>query len=168
MTSARIRDTGNSPSGRQLIFEKGSGSIASTAGDMGLYVSMLANRGSGRSGVCCRKKISACSSNLTSRPIVRPTASYGYGIAIDQMDGHTIARHTGGMVSFMSSIQVDLDEGGELCLASTRKQGYRRDPVVIYALSTMRAANASQPMPPMPPRNSSVMFEKADEYARTI
>ncbi|MBA3714540.1 MAG: beta-lactamase family protein, partial [Pyrinomonadaceae bacterium] len=34
----------------QLIFEKGSGSIASTARDMGLYVNMLANRGRGAKG----------------------------------------------------------------------------------------------------------------------
>ena len=40
-----------------------------------------------------------------------PTASYGYGLAVDTFDGHTIVRHTGGMVSFASSMQVDLDEG---------------------------------------------------------
>ena len=38
-------------------------------------------------------------------------AAYGYGIAMDQLDGHKRLRHTGGMVSFASALQVDLDSG---------------------------------------------------------
>lgn len=40
-----------------------------------------------------------------------PGASYGYGIAIDTPDGHKRLRHTGGMVSFMSALHLDLDAG---------------------------------------------------------
>ncbi len=40
-----------------------------------------------------------------------PTASYGYGIAVDHLDGNAVVRHTGGMLSFASSIIVDLDAG---------------------------------------------------------
>ncbi|MBA3713428.1 MAG: beta-lactamase family protein [Pyrinomonadaceae bacterium] len=150
----------------QLIFEKGSGSIASTARDMGLYVNMLANRGRGAKG----RVLSEESFNLFVKPHIKagdfgPTASYGYGLAIDQLDGHTIARHTGGMVSFMSAMQIDLDEGVGAFASINAMQGYRPNPVVMYALKAMRAANATQAIPPLPPPNPSGKIEKAEEYA---
>ncbi|MFN2411655.1 MAG: hypothetical protein ABR535_01175, partial [Pyrinomonadaceae bacterium] len=94
-----------------------------------------------------------------------PTASYGYGLAIDKMDGHTIARHTGGMVSFMSAMHVDLDEGVGGFASVNAQQGYRPNPVVVYALKALRAANASQVLPPTPPANPPAKIEKAEEYA---
>ncbi len=150
----------------QLIFEKGSGSIASTAGDMGLYINMLVNRGKGAKG----RVLSEDSFKLFSKPYIKaedfsPTASYGYGIAIDQLDGHTILRHTGGMVSFMSAMQVDIDEGVGAFASINAMQGYRPNPVVMYALKTMRAANAKQPMPQRPAPNPSTRIEKAADYA---
>jgi CubicO group peptidase (beta-lactamase class C family) len=150
----------------QLLFEKGSGSIASTAHDMGLYVAMLANRGRAANG----HVLSEESFNLFVRPHIKakifgPTASYGYGLAIDQMDGHTIARHTGGMVSFMSAMHVDLDEGVGGFASINAQQGYRPNPVVVYALKAIRAANANRVLPPMPPPNLPGKIEKANEYA---
>ncbi|MGH9941409.1 MAG: serine hydrolase [Pyrinomonadaceae bacterium] len=150
----------------QLIFEKGSGSIASTAHDMGLYVNMLANRGRGAKG----RVLSEESFNLFVKPHIKapdfgPTASYGYGLAIDQLDGHAIARHTGGMVSFMSALQVDLDEGVGGFASVNAQQGYRPNPVVVYAMKAMRAANATQALPPLPPPHLPGKIEKAAEYA---
>ena len=150
----------------QLIFEKGSGSIASTARDMGYYVNMLANRGRGAKG----RVLSEESFNLFVKPHIKaadfgPTASYGYGLAIDQLDGHTIARHTGGMVSFMSAMQVDLDEGVGGFASINAQQGYRPNPVVVYALKAMRAANATQTLPPLPLPKLPGKIEKAEEYA---
>lgn len=150
----------------QLIFEKGSGSIASTPHDMGLYISMLANRGRGAKG----RVLSDESFSLFVKPHIKaedfgPTASYGYGLAIDTMDGHTIARHTGGMVSFMSAMHVDLDEGIGGFASVNAQQGYRPNPVVVYALKAIRAANAAQTIPPIPSANPSERIEKAEEYA---
>jgi hypothetical protein len=44
-------------------------------------------------------------------------------------------------------------------------QGYRPNPVVIYALKATRAANATQALPPLPPPNPPGKIEKAEEYA---
>ncbi|MBA4123512.1 MAG: beta-lactamase family protein [Acidobacteria bacterium] len=150
----------------QLIFEKGSGSIASTAGDMGLYINMLVNRGKGAK----KRVLSEDSFKLFTKPYIKaeefsPTASYGYGIAVDQLDGHTILRHTGGMVSFMSALQVDIDEGVGAFASINAMQGYRPNPVAMYALKTMRAANANQPMPQRPTPNPLTRIEKAADYA---
>ena len=153
----------------QLIFEKGSGSIASTAHDMGLYIAMIANRGKAAKG----RVLSDESFNLFVKPHIKaqafgPAASYGYGLAIDQMDGRTIARHTGGMVSFMSAMHVDLDEGVGGFASVNAQQGYRPNPVVIYALTAIRAANAGQSIPPQPPPDRPDIIKNAEEYAGTF
>jgi D-alanyl-D-alanine carboxypeptidase len=68
-----------------------------------------------------------------------PTASYGYGIAVDTLDGHKILRHTGGMVSFASSMHVDIDDGVGAFASINAMQGYRPNPVAQYAMQLMRA-----------------------------
>ncbi|MBI4445756.1 MAG: beta-lactamase family protein [Acidobacteria bacterium] len=150
----------------ELIFDMASGSVASTAHDMGLYVSMLANRGKGAKA----RVLSEESFNLLVKPQIKadeqgPTASYGYGLVIDRMDGHSIARHTGGAVSFMSAMQIDLDEGLGVFASINAQQGYRPNPVAIYVLKTLRAANAGQPLPLLPPPNAPSKIQNANEYA---
>jgi len=94
-----------------------------------------------------------------------PTASYGYGVAVDTMDGHRILRHTGGMVSFMSALQVDLDEGVAAWASINAMQGYRPNPVAAYALKLLRASRERKPLPEMPKPNPAERFENAADYA---
>ena len=95
-----------------LQFDDAAGSIASTPADMALYMQMLLNRGQGAHA----RIVSADSFALMSKPWIKAdefgkNASYGYGIAVETVDGHTILRHTGGMASFMSAMYLDLDAG---------------------------------------------------------
>ena len=63
-----------------------SGCIASTARDMGAYVTMLINRGAapdGPGGVEDRLR-TVCSTPHMAAEEFGPGASYGYGIAVDQ------------------------------------------------------------------------------------
>ena len=68
-----------------------------------------------------------------------PGAHYGYGIAVDTLDGNRLLRHTGGMVSFMSALMVDIDDGVGGFASVNAQQGYRPNPVVRYAIQLMRA-----------------------------
>ena len=68
-----------------------------------------------------------------------PGAHYGYGVAVDTLDGNRLLRHTGGMVSFMSSMMVDIDDGIGGFASVNAQQGYRPNPVVRYAIQLMRA-----------------------------
>ena len=91
-----------------IIISDAAGCIASTPRDMGLYIQMIANRGKGPQSALLSEE----SFTLFSEPYIPaeefgPTASYGYGIAVDTFEGHKILRHTGGMVSFASAIQID-------------------------------------------------------------
>lgn len=149
-----------------IISTDGAGCIASTPCDMGLYIQMLANRGKGPHG----RVLSDDGFALFSTPHIKadefgPTASYGYGIAVDKLDGHTILRHTGGMVSFASAIHVDLDEGIGAFASINAMQGYRPNPVVQYAIQLMRAQRARTTLPKMPARDEPTRIDNAADYA---
>ncbi|HEY7640524.1 MAG TPA: serine hydrolase domain-containing protein [Steroidobacteraceae bacterium] len=134
-----------------IITTSGAGCIAATARDMGAYVQMLANRGRGPK----RTLISPESFELFSKRHIKaeefgPTASYGYGIAVDELDGNPLLRHTGGMVSYMSALQVDIGAGIGGFASVNAQQGYRPNAVVKYGLQLMRAV-AEKKQPPAPP-----------------
>jgi CubicO group peptidase (beta-lactamase class C family) len=149
-----------------IVETLGSGCVAATAGDMGRYVQMIANRGKGPNG----RILSEESFALFSKPHIKadefgPTASYGYGIAVDTLDGHTILRHTGGMVSFASSIQVDIDQGVGAFASINAMQGYRPQPVTQYAFQLMRAVEESKGLPALPEMPPAYEVKNASDYA---
>lgn len=149
-----------------IVSTDAAGCIAATAGDMGRYAQLLANRGRGPRGRLVSEEAFA----LFSRPHVKAaefgeTAAYGYGIAVDTLDGHTILRHTGGMVSFASALQVDLDEGTGVFASVNAMQGYRPNPVAQHALALARARRGGRPLPPAPAIPSPARVENAAGYA---
>ena len=96
-----------------------------------------------------------------------PTASYGYGIATDTLDGHRIVRHTGGMISFASSMHVDLDEGVGAFASINAMQGYRPNAVAQYAIQLMRAQRGGKTLPAAPAIRPATHAENAAEFAGT-
>jgi CubicO group peptidase (beta-lactamase class C family) len=146
----------------------GAGCIAATAADMGAYLCMLANRGAAEG----KRLVSEDAFARFSTPHILaedfgPGAHYGYGIAIDSFDGHVRLRHTGGMVSFMSALMVDLDEGVGGFASVNAQQGYRPNPVVQYALELMRARRAGKAPPAMPEADAPARVTNAADYAGT-
>ena len=97
---------------RKFALEAASGCIASTPLDMARYMSMFINRGMGPTRrVLQEVSFEALATSHVPAGEFGPNAGYGYGFAIDKVDGHTILRHTGGMTSFMSAMHIDLDAG---------------------------------------------------------
>jgi CubicO group peptidase (beta-lactamase class C family) len=151
-----------------IIITEGAGCVASTPRDMGAYVQMIANHGKGPKG----RVMSEESFALFAKPHIKaeefgPTASYGYGIAVDKLQDHTILRHTGGMVSFASALQVDIDEGVGAFASINAMQGYRPNPVDQYAIQLIRALREGKPLPDMPPTSGPTVIENAADYAGT-
>ncbi len=152
-----------------------SGCIASTPGDMARYARMLLNRGacggegqSPRARIVSEESFALMATPYIQAPEFSETASYGYGIAVDTLDGHKILRHTGGMVAFASSIHVDLD-GGVACFASINAmQGYRPIAVTEYAVRLLRAERESKPLPVAPPVADARDIDNARDYAGTF
>jgi len=151
-----------------IVSDDAAGSIASTPRDIAKYMTMLLNHGAYSKGrIVSENSFAEFSKAQIKADEFGPTASYGYGIAVDTMDGHKILRHTGGMVSFMSAIHVDLDEGVAVFASINAQQGYRPNPICVYGLKLLRAANSHQELPAIPPPNDPTKIENAADYAGT-
>jgi CubicO group peptidase (beta-lactamase class C family) len=149
-----------------IAMSAASGCIASTARDMGAYLTMLINRGAAPSG----HVMSKAGFELFSQPHIAadefgPGVSYGYGIALDTLDGHKRLRHTGGMVSFASALEIDLDAGVGVFASINAMQGYRPRPIAGYALRLMRACREGTELPDIPGRAPPLRVESAGDYA---
>ena len=150
-----------------FVFATGAaGCVAATAADMGKYVRMIANHGKQDGG----RLVSEDGFRLFSSPQIAaedfgPGAHYGYGIAVDTLDGNRLLRHTGGMVSFMSALMVDIDDGVGGFASVNAQQGYRPNPVVRYAIQLMRAQRKAVSLPAMPEPDSPAIVRNAADYA---
>jgi CubicO group peptidase (beta-lactamase class C family) len=129
------------------------GGVASNSTDMAAYMRMLLNRGA----VAGRRLISEKSFELLTKPVVKAPfrgeeASYAYGLWVSQnKEGATHLRHTGGMVAFSSSMDVDLTNGvAAFASVNASLSGYRPVAVTKYALELLNAERAGRE-PPAPP-----------------
>jgi CubicO group peptidase (beta-lactamase class C family) len=150
-----------------LAVTRGAGSIASTAGDMARYMRMLLDRGAGPSGrIVSERAFEAFATGHVPAPDWGEGVQYGYGIAVEMRDGERVLRHTGGMVSFMSSMQVNLDAGVGAFASINAQQGFRPNRVTGYALASMRAARLGATPPPEPVTDERDA-PKLDDYVGT-
>ncbi len=149
-----------------LTFERSAGSIASTAHDMALYMQMLLNGGAGPSGrIVSAESFERFSTGYVDAPDFGPGVKYGYGIGVDQLEGHKRLRHTGGMPSFASAIHLDLDSGHGAFASVNAQQGSRPNPVAEYALRVLRARAEKRAPAPAPKLEDGYTLENGNEYA---
>ena len=152
-----------------LVTDETDGCIASTPGDMARYARMLAAHGQGPSGrIVSQESFTLLSTPYIKAPEFSPTASYGYGIAVDTLDGHKILRHTGGMIGFASSIHVDLDGGVAAFASINAMQGYRPIDVTQYAVRLLRAEREAKLLPLPPAIADPCAVDNAADYAGTF
>jgi len=128
------------------------GSIAATPGDMSKYIRMLLNRGALPKG----RLVSEEAFTLFTKPAIDSPyrgepASYGYGLWLSDIGGHMRLRHTGGMVAFSSSIDVDVTAGiGAFASVNANLRGYRPVSVTKYAVELFNASLAGKSLPDAP------------------
>jgi D-alanyl-D-alanine carboxypeptidase len=152
-----------------LVMDNAAGCICSTPGDMARYARMLLNHGQGPRGrIVSEQSFGLMTTPYIKSPELSPTASYGYGIAVDTLDGHKILRHTGGMVAFASSIHVDLDGGVAAFASINAMQGYRPTAVTEYAVRLLRAEHEGKALPAAPAIANPQEVENAADYAGTF
>ena len=144
------------------------GSIASTPADMAKYIRMLVNRGALPKG----RLISEDSFGLFTKPAINSPyrgepASYGYGLWVSDIEGHMRLRHTGGMVAFSSSIDVDVTSGiGAFASVNANLRGYRPVAVTKYAIDLFNASLAGKSLPDPPaPAPAPDEVKNAADYA---
>lgn len=147
------------------------GSVASTPADMAKYVRMLLNRGALPKGrLLSEEGFALFTKAAINSPYRGEPASYGYGIWVSDIEGHTRLRHTGGMIAFSSSIDVDITGNiGAFASVNANLRGYRPVAVTKYAVELFNASAAgkSLPDPPAPPPPADEVKNAAD-YAGTF
>jgi hypothetical protein len=135
----------------RVMMTTGAGCVASTPADMGRYVQMLLNGGLYAGGrLVSESAFAAFSTPHIAALEFGPGTAYGYGIAVDTLDGHRRLRHTGGMTSFASALEVDLDSGLGVFVSVNAMQGVRPRPVAEFALRTCRASLERRALPQRP------------------
>jgi D-alanyl-D-alanine carboxypeptidase len=143
------------------------GGVAATAPDMVLYMRMLLNRGA----VGTRRLISEKAFELLTEPVIKAPfrgedASYAYGLWVSRnKEGAAHLRHTGGMVAFSSSLDVDLTNGlAAFASVNASLSGYRPVAVTKYALELLHAERAGKelPAPPAAPPSPLEVKNAAD------
>lgn len=150
---------------------EGAGSVASTATDMGAYLTMLINRGKGaRARVMSEETFARFITPATKAPFRGEEANYAYGLWVNDVEGHTYLRHTGGMVAFSSALHVDLQSGiGAFASANANLAGYRPVLVARYALDLLRATLDGKELPAMPAMSPAPdLVQNASDYAGTF
>ena len=142
------------------------GSIASTPSDMAKYIRMLLHRGALPKGrLISEEGFGLFTKSAINSPFRGEPASYGYGVWVSEIDGHTRLRHTGGMVAFSSSIDVDLTAGvGAFASVNANLRGYRPVSVTKYAVELFNASLTAKslPDPPVPPASPDEVKNAAD------
>jgi CubicO group peptidase (beta-lactamase class C family) len=151
-----------------LLMTAASGCVVATSPDMGKYLRMLACGGLTAGGRLVSEHAFAQFSTPHIRaPEFGPSASYGYGIAVDRANGDRILRHTGGMISFMSALHVNLDTAQGAFASINAQQGYRPNRVAQYALQLL-SAHQRRLLPPLaPPANEDNPLPDSAGYAGT-
>ena len=149
-----------------LVMDDTAGCIASTAGDMARYARMLLNHGQGPHGrIVSEQSFALMATPHIKAPEFSETAGYGYGVAVDTLDGHKILRHPGGMIAFASSIHVDLDCGVAAFASINAMQGYRPTAVTEYAVRLLRAEREAKTLPVAPAIANPLEMDNATDYA---
>lgn len=153
--------------GPWVDIDEASGGIASTSGDMARYLRFLIDAARGRpTAVLSPAAGRMLAASLADAPDFGPGARYGYGLATVPVGGRPCLHHTGGMLTFSSSLHAD-GEAGAACFASVNAglgNGYRPRLVTSYAIELMRALRDGKAVSP-PDQSSGARIDKPNEMA---
>ncbi len=148
-------------------FTEASGCVAATAGDMAHYVRYLIDAGAGHGApLLADADARRFTTPLIEAPVFGPKARYALGLGVVPVNGRSLLHHTGGMLSFSSSIHID-PEGGVGAFASTNAAigDYRPRDVTAYACELMVAARQGTKAPAAPAIKYDDRIDKAADYA---
>lgn len=136
--------------------DNGAGCVEATAGDMALFLRFLLGLADGRGGaVFSDATAAAFLANPADAPDWAEGAKYGNGLARVTIEDRPYLHHTGGMVSFCSSMHIDTQAGVAAFASSNVHYGlsYRPRGVTILACQLLRAVREGGSAPtPMPTR----------------
>lgn len=147
-----------------IEYGSGDGSIVSTAGDMGVYLTMYLNRGRGPNGLLLpepRMQLMLHPFTATSRR----DDHYGYGMFLGDLDGRPIFYHSGGMLGYSSMLMGEpgLGIGAVAFVNGPGSPGA----VARFALRAIGAAMRGDSLPRLGDPEQAYQVKDAKIYAGT-
>lgn len=144
--------------------DEAAGSVMATVSDMAAYLRYVITLGRGK-GVPLLPDASARAMLGNVAKAEKVGGGYSSGFMRAKIDGRPMLHHTGGMLLFTSSFDVDA-EGGIGAFASTNGVLGEHRPVAVtaYAMRALRAARAGTPLPPQPDLFISRRIDKSERY----
>jgi CubicO group peptidase (beta-lactamase class C family) len=141
-----------------------SGCVASTAKDMAIYGRYLIHAGAGQGAplLSDATAVRFCTPVIDAPDWPGIGAKYANGLAVVEVGGRPLLHHTGGMLTFNSSIHVD-PVAGVAAFASTNVGDvpYRPRNLTAYACERLRAAIEARPAPK--PKSLQPVVDTADD-----
>jgi CubicO group peptidase (beta-lactamase class C family) len=143
--------------------ENAAGCVASTGADMAKFARFLVGVAQGHGGAVLHDDTAALFAATASSGWAEG-AAYGNGVARITDHDRQYWHHTGGMLSFSSSIHVDV-EAGIACFASSNVSGlnYRPRDISLYACQLFRMARDGGVAPTPNPTRATV--DHPEHYA---
>ena len=143
----------------------GDGCQAASVEDMGIYLRMLMNRGTGPTGPVMSE---GSYDLMSSRVIATPQwggAWYGYGLISADVDGHRYLGHGGSTTGFLAAMIADVDAGvGVVILINGIAEAFSPTPMALQMLEVLRAGMEHRELPPLPPSASAASVSNAVDY----
>ena len=129
------------------------GCLSANARDLAIYLRMLLNRGTYPGG----RMLSEASFALLVKPhtIFDGKMPYGYGLAVDETEGHRRVEHSGGMVGYISQMVGDPETG--IGVVAFTNAMVNVGAVAGFVLDTFNAAHRGEAMPE-PPATPAIDF----------
>ena len=146
-----------------IVSNTADGSIVSNAVEMSAYARLLLARGDISDGAGGRVLSEAMFDRLTTGIVDDGEGGrYAYGLWEEEVDGHRLVMHSGGMVGYTALLVVSPDEG--LGAVILQNGGGARHQVVRHALAAVRASLAGSELPSVwaPPEPTAI--PDAQEY----
>lgn len=128
------------------------GSVAATPADMLRYFDALAALAAGKGGALMTDALARRFTTATiDSPDFGKGARYNAGLATIDIDDHKCFHHTGGMISFSSSMMFDpLADGGVFASSNVGNINYRPREITRYGCRLLRAFAEGKPLPEAP------------------
>jgi CubicO group peptidase (beta-lactamase class C family) len=141
--------------------ETADGAICSNVEDMCRYTRALLNRGA---GLVTPESFEELISPVISTGDGLHGEYYGLGLFTQQLGGHHVIGHSGGMVGYQAHLLADLDSGlGVVCLSNTPNDPKR---IAVLAWEMLVPALAGDEVPEIPANDPEAVQNGADYAGR--
>ena len=122
------------------------GCLSASASDLAIYLRMLLNRGAYPGGRILSEESFALL--VTPHTVFDEKMPYGYGLAVDETEGHRRVEHSGGMVGYISEMVGDPETG--IGVVAFTNAMLNVGVVAGFVLDTFNAAHRGEALPEPP------------------